>query len=308
MSQGKQVLVQVTGSAEDATATDNFNRTVMDRVDYDLIRQHVGGAVMDQLETRTETKISVWGSVPKNGEGPKFWRDLRSGDFVLFYSDKRYFHRATVFTKVHSKALAQALWPADDDGRYFEYIYFVTDDAKLNAPFDQTVMDYGRDHMRNSVLFRRDKATALIEYINQFDQYVIDVESIEPVERDAQKLEKEIKKCDPKIPVSELLEHFSDLLESATPRERVVQAKLLVRNQKVARAVKERDNYICQICGAPPFIKKDGLPYAEAHHVLELAEHRIDHESVMITVCPTCHRILHYGNDAALKEQQSLKR
>lgn len=36
----------------------------------------------------------------------------------------------------------------------------------------------------------------------------------------------------------------------------------------------------------------------------ELAVARIDNPLRMICVCPTCHRILHYGNDASLASKQ----
>jgi hypothetical protein len=57
-----------------------------------------------------------------------------------------------------------------------------------------------------------------------------------------------------------------------------------------------------------PFIKRSEIPFAEAHHIFELAVTRIDHPSQMMCVCPTCHRVIHYGNDESLKHRESLKR
>jgi predicted HNH restriction endonuclease len=62
--------------------------------------------------------------------------------------------------------------------------------------------------------------------------------------------------------------------------------------------VKSQNQYICQVCGASPFLTRTGQPYAEAHHVTPL--HKLESGSLayenVICVCPNCHRKMHYGN------------
>jgi predicted restriction endonuclease len=71
----------------------------------------------------------------------------------------------------------------------------------------------------------------------------------------------------------------------------------------VAEKVKEATGHRCQVClalGLAPiaFLKKDGQPYVEAHHVTFVSrlEPGTLGPSNIITVCPNHHRQLHYGN------------
>jgi hypothetical protein len=71
----------------------------------------------------------------------------------------------------------------------------------------------------------------------------------------------------------------------------------------VAAAVKRASGFRCQVClalGVDPFsfVKRDGEPYVEAHHVTFVS--RLEPGSLgpsnIITVCANHHRQLHYGN------------
>lgn len=93
-------------------------------------------------------------------------------------------------------------------------------------------------------------------------------------------------------------------LESTEKRQ--VMAEEISRNERYAKEVKERANYRCQICGCEGFDMEGGGKYAEAHHVLELAKHLIDDPRIMICVCPTCHRIIHYGTEEELRKREAM--
>jgi 5-methylcytosine-specific restriction protein A len=95
------------------------------------------------------------------------------------------------------------------------------------------------------------------------------------------------------------------IAEEKGPRYIVRMARAIERNPKVAKLVKLRENYRCQICGAEGFGKKDGGLYAEAHHEERISELAPDAPSNMICVCPTCHRVLHYGAPESLALRRS---
>ncbi|UXZ47919.1 HNH endonuclease [Pseudomonas soli] len=53
---------------------------------------------------------------------------------------------------------------------------------------------------------------------------------------------------------------------------------------------------LCESCDKPaPFIKKDGTPYLEPHHVNRLSDGGLDHPRYVGAVCPSCHREIHSG-------------
>lgn len=54
----------------------------------------------------------------------------------------------------------------------------------------------------------------------------------------------------------------------------------------------------CEVCGdAAPFLKSDGEPYLEIHHVRHLADGGPDQTDNSVAACPTCHRRLHFAAD-----------
>ncbi|WP_282348964.1 HNH endonuclease signature motif containing protein [Pseudomonas sp. PS01301] len=77
--------------------------------------------------------------------------------------------------------------------------------------------------------------------------------------------------------------------------------KLYHRSQKVAHYVLMRAQGACESCEKPaPFMKKDGTPYLELHHVNRLSDGGLDHPRYVGAVCPSCHREIHSGVRGAL--------
>jgi 5-methylcytosine-specific restriction protein A len=87
----------------------------------------------------------------------------------------------------------------------------------------------------------------------------------------------------------------SDEIGQSAPR------KLYQRSRKVAHYVLMRAQGACESCEKPaPFMKKDGTPYLEPHHVNRLSDGGLDHPRFVGAVCPSCHREIHSGIHGAL--------
>jgi 5-methylcytosine-specific restriction protein A len=66
-----------------------------------------------------------------------------------------------------------------------------------------------------------------------------------------------------------------------------------VRNYVLARAAGH-----CEGCKTPaPFVRKDGTPYLEPHHIRRVSDGGPDDPSFVIALCPNCHRRVHAGAD-----------
>lgn len=66
-----------------------------------------------------------------------------------------------------------------------------------------------------------------------------------------------------------------------------------VRNYVLARAAGN-----CEGCKtSAPFIRKDGTPYLEPHHIRRVSDGGPDNPSFVIALCPNCHRRVHAGAD-----------
>lgn len=70
------------------------------------------------------------------------------------------------------------------------------------------------------------------------------------------------------------------------------------RSTNVKKYVLARSGGICEGCDSPaPFIKVDGTPYLEPHHIRRLSDGGPDDPRWVIALCPNCHRRIHSGSD-----------
>ncbi|TPG79049.1 HNH endonuclease [Pseudomonas arsenicoxydans] len=94
-----------------------------------------------------------------------------------------------------------------------------------------------------------------------------------------------------------------DELGQSAPR------KIYQRSRKVAHYVLMRAEGACESCKRPaPFMKKDGTPYLEPHHVNRLSDGGLDHPRYVGAVCPSCHREIHSGVHGALVNEKLKQR
>jgi len=72
------------------------------------------------------------------------------------------------------------------------------------------------------------------------------------------------------------------------------------RSRDVRVYVLARANGKCEGCEAPaPFVRADGTPYLEPHHLRRLSDGGPDHPAHVIALCPNCHRRVHAGADGS---------
>ncbi len=98
----------------------------------------------------------------------------------------------------------------------------------------------------------------------------------------------------------EVVENILISLSVNLPPHRVEQVVYrIVRNQKIARLIKERRGYVCEICNRRPFIQKNGKPYAEADHVKPLGgtSRGLDTPENLRCLCAQCHAVITHGSN-----------
>lgn len=82
-----------------------------------------------------------------------------------------------------------------------------------------------------------------------------------------------------------------------------------VRDPNVAAWVLNAAHGVCEVCGLKaPFIRDDGVPFLEVHHVLPLAENGPDTVHNTVAACPNCHRELHHGKTRKRLARDLIKR
>lgn len=87
-------------------------------------------------------------------------------------------------------------------------------------------------------------------------------------------------------------------LGNEKPTKKDHKVTLYNRDPNVVAWVLHNANGICECCESKaPFIKDNGMPFLESHHLRRLADNGSDKITNAIAVCPNCHRQLHFGND-----------
>jgi 5-methylcytosine-specific restriction protein A len=70
------------------------------------------------------------------------------------------------------------------------------------------------------------------------------------------------------------------------------------RSRDVRAYVLARARGNCEGCSHPaPFLRPDGSPYLEPHHIRRISDRGPDHPALVIALCPNCHRRVHAGAD-----------
>jgi 5-methylcytosine-specific restriction enzyme A len=79
------------------------------------------------------------------------------------------------------------------------------------------------------------------------------------------------------------------------------------RSRDVKSYVLARAGEACECCRKPaPFLRRDGTPYLEPHHIHRLSDSGPDHPRFVAAICPNCHRKIHYGAEGvAVNEKLS---
>lgn len=73
---------------------------------------------------------------------------------------------------------------------------------------------------------------------------------------------------------------------------------LYERSQHVVNYALARAAGSCEHCGtSAPFLKTDGAPYLEVHHVDRVSDGGLDAPDKVAAICPTCHRWIHHGKE-----------
>lgn len=108
----------------------NFS-TIRNGVNYEKIEKYLDDEGRRKL--KSEDQILVWG----NRKGLQTsWEKMNDGDIVIFYAHKQLSMAAEVYYKKHDPALALELWPRDENGNPWEYVFFVRNPRYFRIPIE----------------------------------------------------------------------------------------------------------------------------------------------------------------------------
>lgn len=80
------------------------------------------------------------------------------------------------------------------------------------------------------------------------------------------------------------------------PEKHEISTTVFARDAAVVASVLVLSEGLCECCrNKAPFLKENGQPFLEVHHVKHLANGGKDTTTNAVAVCPNCHRELHHG-------------
>ncbi|WP_307145479.1 HNH endonuclease [Rhizobium tibeticum] len=102
-------------------------------------------------------------------------------------------------------------------------------------------------------------------------------------------------------------------IQSSTPAAgkstRTATFNVYERSKHVRNWVLRRAKGKCEYDGVPaPFLREDGEPYLEPHHIHRVSDGGPDDPSTVIALCPNCHRRAHSGANRATFKKELLDR
>jgi HNH endonuclease len=98
--------------------------------------------------------------------------------------------------------------------------------------------------------------------------------------------------------ISELRDQAYTLADMTPPHTRR-ESWQRTRSAVIVQYALCRSRGICEGCKHPaPFMRRNGKPYLEIHHIRALGEGGADHPLNVAAVCPNCHQRVTHGRDA----------
>ncbi len=85
-----------------------------------------------------------------------------------------------------------------------------------------------------------------------------------------------------------------------------IEAERAVRDPRVVHAVLVRADSRCESCGdEAPFVRDDGTPFLEVHHMVPLSNGGSDRQENALVCCPNCHRAFHFADDQIARTERA---
>ncbi|SFT04494.1 HNH endonuclease [Halostagnicola kamekurae] len=287
--------------------------------------QHLQNTVVDGVEiesehrpsaTQEDEKVSVWGVTEGNSH---LWERLEEGNYLLFYvGDYKYEYVTKVTGTVEDPDLAERLWPdyepgetgGNDPGDPWNYIIFLEspvrvdiDSEEIHATFAGHKANYPQRFMPLN-----DQAHQAIR--SRFDSLGNYFEARTPSHVEASFSGAKETEPSPEAALASTSEASSsspgsgsgtvdreEMASDLRPPDRTeTTVSRIVRNTTLAKNLKERYDYKCQVCDQSRQRAPESR-YAEAHHIKPLggSDPGPDAEENIVILCPNHHSDFDYG-------------
>jgi hypothetical protein len=107
---------------------------------------------------------AVWGAVPGTSN-IRNWEAMEEGDYVMVYRQGKIILVAEIAAKVRNPDLAKYFWKEDDNGKTWEYLYFMINDVSFNLEMSKLNKYLGYEenyHPQGFMAIKQEKVDELL--------------------------------------------------------------------------------------------------------------------------------------------------
>lgn len=129
------------------------------------------------------------------------WNSMSEGDFILFYNSGKFLYSGRARFKYpfedipgqveNGSRLAESIWGRDVDGRTWPYIVFLRDVKEIDLmllKFNE-LTGYNVNSIRKSMKVREERATRLIDYLQQIYLKTLRESELKPITKEVESAE-----------------------------------------------------------------------------------------------------------------------
>lgn len=137
--------------------------TIYRKEKLDKLQEYVTVEQYNELkELYPNEELNMWG-VTINKEN--VWNEMKIGDLVLFYGNRKFFVKGSIKYKIHNSELARNIWGTDSKGLCWEYIFFLDNAQNINVSLEEfnKITGYNFKHVQGAMRVRQNYREKIVK-------------------------------------------------------------------------------------------------------------------------------------------------
>jgi len=131
MKKGRKIFFVMAGGGHDTDR--HYYDTIKNRRSVNEFGKFLKQEEVEKLNEYAHGRpYAVWGAVP-GSSNIRNWEMMEEGDYVMVYRKGKIILAAEIAMKTKNATLARYFWKEDEQGKTWEYIYFMINDVAFNV-------------------------------------------------------------------------------------------------------------------------------------------------------------------------------
>ncbi|WP_238703886.1 HNH endonuclease [Bacillus velezensis] len=291
-------------TASDKEAQKHFFDTIKNSYHIKPLLKYMNEEVVDKLKRNSSDEyVHMWGATPGKSNISR-WNKLKEGDEILAYSKGVFYYSGTIFAKTRNSLLAQEVWGTNKLGQAYEYVYFIKDlkpvniDTKRFARFFGYKANFTPQGFNN---IKKDLLDTKMQRYNDLRELIYDLNHNFFLSEDDEIIDSYQEAIDSDY--SKIVLHPDEGPEPRKEPKKMNGKNIWPRNPKKAKEAIKKAKFKCEIDNSHEtfFSESSKNPFMEAHHLIPMHmqhefEVNLDKVNNIVSLCPNCHRKIHYSN------------